>query len=77
MAALKGRQEKRAGRAQLGLRKLQDCSFRGVGWGQVKGASCSLKDLAWGCLCLQEYQKSAGHPMITSSDSEIFAPTKG
>lgn len=26
----------------------------GVG-GQVKGASCSLKDLAWGYLCLQEY----------------------
>lgn len=34
VAALQGRQEKRAGRAQLGPRKLQDCSPRGGGSGE-------------------------------------------
>lgn len=79
-AALKSGREKRAGRATTGwwgLKKLQDCNLRVVGWQQVKGqpqpqrpwlGSPLPSRVPEGC------QTPSGHLVRLG---EIFIPTKG
>lgn len=75
-AALRGRWERRAGKgtiAQLGLRKLQDCSSKGGGVDQVKRTVVALKTVVGGYLALRVSTRGALPMELALPDSVTVA----